>query len=92
MSSTELMFASLQYLITFSIPPGMLLQLYVIAPIWTPPKFEFGTPAFDEDGTDELFALSFIGTIEHAAIAAVLPRNFLLDTFLFIIFFVRSVN
>jgi hypothetical protein len=70
---------SLQYLIIFSTPPGILRQLYVIAPIWTPPNLELGLSEASASAATGVLLLQAYerGTIVKAAAAAVLPRNFL---------------
>jgi hypothetical protein len=65
---------------TLSTPPGILRQLYVMAPICTPPKFESGAAPASASAIREPLPNEPVGIIEKAAIAAVLPRNFLLES------------
>jgi hypothetical protein len=53
----------------------MLLQLYVIAPICTPPNLEFGAELLPNDDADGVLPMRFAGITEHAAMAAELPMN-----------------
>jgi hypothetical protein len=75
-----------QYLMMFSTPPGMLRQLYVMAPVCTPPKFESGTGTGMGAGADSFITAAFStdpGTILRAASAVPLPTNLRLDNFIF---------
>jgi hypothetical protein len=69
----------------FSIPPGMLRQLYVIAPICTPPKFESGEGVIGDPCVKVPFSPE-PGTIVSAAKAALFPIKLRLDNLILVYF------